>query len=1006
MEEKKRRGRPPKNPDAAKESAASSVPAKAKTPAMQSVVEPAVAGAATAMPTANRKISTEYRFRLSRSTDGVFMSLVDRKGNPTRPEYRRCSGPERAVLREFAEAQRRSAAQLVWRELPAYDDDAAVFNPEPGLVDLAGSARMLVDHELRPLRYNPALVVPSLQLKSNDGSVQVVPVVALPEKPGLPAEGAPGGNTSEIRYAVSSRHVVAGAELFCVPEMGSFWLDATAIKGMVSLADLPVYLAMVLSKFIYFRLSYPGYTILQQRPREAGMALVFKEIDPYGYLHVRPVSFVPGYPPGFFEDQDITTVVELDDEARTLSLAEIVFPVDPADAFGSVLAGWDRGYRKRVFEEAGRFVLPPDFAEAFLSASLVSILTRFTLFQSEKLARYKLHPVKPRLKLALSSGIDFLEGSATVELGDASMPYGRFIAEYRSQGFIALNDGNRAFPLAQDVDRLERLVRKVKGEDDAVALSFFDVPALARSGIVEASGEVWKTAESFYTAYNDIGAATEKDSIQNGQLRPYQQYGIHWLRYLAQHGMGGCLADEMGLGKTIQVIALLRSVYAGGTCGTGGNKQDGKQDKKRAVKAGKDRRDSKEPKVPPSLIIVPKSLIHNWRAELDRFAPELSYILHYGSERDISAIKSGTADIVLSSYATARNDIEDLLAIPFNYLVLDESQNIKNIATKTAAAILAIQAQHRLALSGTPVENNLGELYSLFSFLMPGFFDTQAQFMRRYMTPIQEKGDDEALHDLRARIYPFILRRLKQDVLPELPPKTEQTVLVELDPAHLAAYHRRRVELLRRVEQTIATEGIHKSSFVILQAFTELRRLASIPEADGEYAAVSAKREYLRETIGKLSAGGHKCLVFANYLAAVDYISQDCYDQGLANLVMTGATSDRQSLVERFQTDAGIKAFIMTLKTGGVGLNLTAADYVFIFDPWWNRAAESQAIDRTHRIGQGNPVFCYRIIAKDTIEEKILELQERKAGLVSAVLSADTEVFKTMDADDIAYLMG
>ena len=952
---------------------------------------------------AGRKSSTEYRFRLTRCANGMFMGLVDRKGKPAIPEYRRCSGPERAVLREFAEAQRRFAARLEWDELPSHDDDAAVFNPEAALLDLAGSARMLVDAGLRPLRYNPVPVMPTLQLTCTNGSVQVRPVVALPEKSGLPAGVAPGGNVAEIRYALSSRHVVAGNGVFCVPEMGSFWLDATAIQGVVGLADLPVYLAMVLSKFIYFRVDYPGYTIQRQRPREAGMALVFKEIDAYGYLHVRPVSFVPGYPPGFFEDQDITTVVELDDEARTLSLAEIVFPVDPGDAFGAVLSGWDRGFRKRVFEEAGRFVLPPDFAQDFLSASMLTILNRFTLFQSEKLARYKLHPVKPRLKLSLSSGVDFLEGSATVEFGDASMPYGRFIAEYRSQGFIALTDGNRAFPLAQDVNRLERLVRKVKGEDDAVALSFFDVPALARSGIVEATGEVWQKAEGFYTAYNDIAVATEKDSIQNGQLRPYQQYGIHWLRYLARHGMGGCLADEMGLGKTIQVIALLRSIYAGEK----GGKQTSKQGSKLPGKqSGKGSKDAPVSPLLPSLIIVPKSLIHNWRAELDRFAPELSYMLHYGSERDTAAIKSGTADLVLSSYATARNDIEDLLSIPFNYLVLDESQNIKNIATKTASAILAIKARHRLALSGTPVENNLGELYSLFSFLMPGFFDTQGQFMKRYMSPIQENSDDEALHDLRARIYPFILRRLKQDVLPELPPKTEQTVLVELDPAHLAAYHRRRVELLRRVEQTIAAEGIHKSSFVILQAFTELRRLASIPEADGEYAAVSAKREYLRETIGKLSAGGHKCLVFANYLAAVDYISQDCHDQGLENLVMTGATSDRQSLVERFQTDAGIKAFIMTLKTGGVGLNLTAADYVFIFDPWWNRAAESQAIDRTHRIGQGNPVFCYRIIAKDTIEEKILELQERKAGLVSAVLSADTEVFKTIDADDIAYLMG
>ncbi|MDR2495357.1 MAG: hypothetical protein LBD24_09075, partial [Spirochaetaceae bacterium] len=274
----------------------------------------------------------------------------------------------------------------------------------------------------------------------------------------------------------------------------------------------------------------------------------------------------------------------------------------------------------------------------------------------------------------------------------------------------------------------------------------------------------------------------------------------------------------------------------------------------------------------------------------------------------------------------------------------------------------------------------------------------------RFLTPIQENNDNAALEDLRARIYPFILRRLKRDVLTELPAKTEETVSIALEEAHHRLYHTRREAYKRLISGILHTEGYGKGAFVILKALSELRRLASVPERNGE--GVSAKRRYLTERVREIAAGGHKCLIFTNFLAAVDLISRDLEDCGIAHLVMTGAVSNRAALTRRFQTDPEVKAFVMTLKTGGTGLNLTAADYVFIFDPWWNGAAEQQAVDRIHRIGQENPVFCYRLIAKDTIEERMTELQQRKSALSGALLQNDAETFKSLTPEDLMFLVG
>jgi len=380
--------------------------------------------------------------------------------------------------------------------------------------------------------------------------------------------------------------------------------------------------------------------------------------------------------------------------------------------------------------------------------------------------------------------------------------------------------------------------------------------------------------------------------------------------------------------------------------------------------------------------------------------------VHYGIGRDSAAVKKLKNTVILSSYATIRNDIEELLGIDFAYAVLDEAQNVKNLETRTSAAVRMIKARHRVAMSGTPVENSLADLYSLFKFLNPSLFGTETEFMSRYLRPIQDGQDESALKDLKLRLYPFMLRRVKKDVLADLPAKTEQTALIELSPEHLSLYRQRSAELKARISGAIEAQGIQKSSFLILQALGELRRFAGMPGEDDGLSGTSAKREYIRDMISSVVAEGHKCLIFTNFLDSVELVSDDLSSAGIRNLVMTGATVNRQSLVQEFQTDPSIGAFIMTLKTGGVGLNLTAADYVFILDPWWNRAAEDQAIDRTHRIGQTNPVFCYRLIAKDTIEEKILELQKRKAGIAEALLSSDSGSVRLLSEDDIEYLLG
>ena len=399
---------------------------------------------------------------------------------------------------------------------------------------------------------------------------------------------------------------------------------------------------------------------------------------------------------------------------------------------------------------------------------------------------------------------------------------------------------------------------------------------------------------------------------------------------------------------------------------------------------------------------MPRSLLFNWSRELETFAPHLSFAIHHGVGRDWK--KNKKSQLILTTYGTLRSDIKVIQPEKFHTVVLDESQAIKNDQTQTTKAVHLLQAEFRLALSGTPVENNLGELFNLFRFLNPAMFPQRADFDRSYTQPIQSSGDPEAAHELRRKVYPFLLRRLKKEVLKDLPDKVEQVLFVDMNEQQKKHYEKRRRFYQEIVRGEMKKSGLAKSQFVIFEALSELRQIASVPEAKTDGQIPSAKQDRLREALEESISNGHKALVFSNFLAGVDQVSEYLGSHDIPHLRMTGATTDRARLVEQFQKDSRIKVFVMTLKTGGLGLNLTAADTIYILDPWWNTAAESQAVDRAHRIGKKQTVFTYRLIARNTIEEKILELQKRKQNLVDQVVASDQSAFKNLSEDDIEHL--
>jgi superfamily II DNA or RNA helicase len=582
------------------------------------------------------------------------------------------------------------------------------------------------------------------------------------------------------------------------------------------------------------------------------------------------------------------------------------------------------------------------------------------------------------MRLEVSSGIDWFDLHGSVDFGDGrSAPFPQLLAAVaRGEDVVVLDDGSVGLLPEEWLRKYATIAGFGTAEGDAIRFersqaALLDALLAAQPAITYDDSFARLRAE--LRTFGGIHGVDPPPSF-HGTLREYQRDALGWFAFLERFRFGGCLADDMGLGKTVMVLALLDA-------------------RRHARPRGEHT---------PSIVVVPRSLIFNWRDEAARFAPRLKVVDYTGTLRDPAEIRR--ADVVLTTYGTLRRDVASLHAIEFDYAILDEAQAIKNAATASAKAARLLRARHRLALSGTPIENHLGELWSLFEFLNPGLLGSAKAFQRASSA---RSRDDDTVEWLSRALRPFILRRTKEQVAPELPGRTEQTLQCELEPAQRRHYDELRKHYRETLLARVARDGVNRSKMQILEALLRLRQAACHSALIDPARAhePSAKFEVLIPRVLEVIAEGHKALIFSQFTSFLALLRPRLEALGVTYEYLDGRTRDRAARVERFQSDPACPVFLISLKAGGLGLNLTAAEYVFLLDPWWNPAVEAQAIDRAHRIGQSRHVFAYRLLARDTVEEKVAALQQTKRDLADAILSADSGLVRGLRAEDLEMLL-
>ncbi|WP_300331399.1 DEAD/DEAH box helicase [Fusobacterium sp.] len=738
--------------------------------------------------------------------------------------------------------------------------------------------------------------------------------------------------------------------------------------------NIEAYLSLANHYIKDLEIDYLDYEIEEKYEIEGVPQLSIEKISKDNSLFLKVETFFSNISDTFIRENELEKFIVVNNLEKKLFICDVNYKVFEmaVDEIVKLLIKHQRNFSIRsgyYLDENNLLIIQEEIAKEFITKDLFQLATKYRIVGSDKLKKYNIRFIKPKLVGRLTTSIDFLEGNLEVEIGDEKFSIIDLLAKLKKDSYIVLGDGTNAIINKKYIEKLERVFENSNSE--SVKISFFDLPIieeLINEKIFE-DGE--NPQRNFFEGINNISIDKNLPKI-NATLREYQKYGYHWISYLLENNLGACLADDMGLGKTLQAIAVITNLH-----------------KKKLSKK--------------TLIVMPKSLIFNWESEIHKFSPSLKVGIYYGTNREMATFKD--YEVILTTYGTIRNDIEELKDIKLDFVILDESQNIKNIYSQANKAIMLLNTRYRLALSGTPIENNLLELYSLFRFLNPTMLGTIENFNRYYMLPIQKDNDKNAMEELKKRIYPFILRRVKKEVLKDLPEKIEKTLFIEMNKEQKKYYEERRAYYYNLVHLNIKTNGINKSQFSILQALNELRQIASCPENKNPLLYSNKKIAVIENAIEAVK-NNHKVLIFANYLSSIDSICRELDERGIKYLSMTGDTKDRHSLVDKFQNDSSYKVFVMTLKTGGVGLNLTAADTIFIYDPWWNKTVENQAIDRAYRLGQDNTVFAYKMILKDTIEEKILTLQKAKSLLIENLISDEGANFKFLSEDDIEFILG
>ncbi|HXS56597.1 MAG TPA: DEAD/DEAH box helicase [Hanamia sp.] len=602
------------------------------------------------------------------------------------------------------------------------------------------------------------------------------------------------------------------------------------------------------------------------------------------------------------------------------------------------------------------------------------------VFGFEALKNFRFNTAKPSTQIHLSSGMDWFDAKVELTFGEQRIG----IAEIQKaltnkQSFVQLNDGTLGILPEEWIKKYALLFKVGEGKNNQLRLSKFHLSVIddlyENRDETELSFELDQKYERL-RAFKSIPEVQIPDELL-GRLRPYQLSGFHWLNYLNTVGWGGILADDMGLGKTVQALSML-SHY---------NKEEG------GLKA---------------LVVCPTTLIYNWENEIRKFTPSLTWRIHHGNVRAKTKEELEGANIIITTYGTLRSDIQLLLKINFDYAVLDESQAIKNPSSKVTKAASLLKAKNKVCMSGTPLQNNTFDVFAQMNFLNPGLLGTMEFFRNEFSTPIDKFGEQEQKDHLKKLLYPFILRRTKEQVAKDLPEKTETILFCEMENAQRNVYEAYRNSYREKIMGTIDEQGVGKSQLTILQGLMKLRQICDSPailNEDEKYPNNSIKLDELTREITE-NIGEHKALIFSQFLGMLSLIREKLKENNIEFEYFDGSTpaADREKAIQNFQNNENCRVFLISLKAGGVGLNLTAADYVYIVDPWWNPAVEQQAIDRTHRIGQTKNIFAYRMICKDTIEDKILQLQDRKRILAKELISDDQTFVKGLTKEDVEYL--
>ncbi len=602
------------------------------------------------------------------------------------------------------------------------------------------------------------------------------------------------------------------------------------------------------------------------------------------------------------------------------------------------------------------------------------------VYGTQDLKHFKYNTNSPKVRIGASSGIDWFDLQISVEWGDLSVPLRELRqAILNKQTSILLDDGSLGMIPEEWLKQYTLLLRMGTEENGSLKVSKMHFSLLDELAEQLDNNDVLAEIEEKKKRLVQVGKVkTTKPSKEiKATLRPYQLAGFQWMQTLNSIGWGGCLADDMGLGKTLQTITFLQYL-------------------------------KEKNKGSTQLVICPTSLIFNWENEIKKFCPSLKYHTYYGTQRSFDNEHFENFDVILTSYGVLRLDLKHLTRFKWDYVILDESQAIKNPKAQITKAVQLLPCNNRLILSGTPVQNNTGDLYAQFNFVNPGLLGNWEFFKREFANDIDKSGDKEKMLQLRKLIYPFLLRRTKEQVAKDLPDKTEMTIWCNMSTGQRKVYDEYKNYYRHKLLEKIDEEGLGKAGIYVLEGLLKLRQICDHPALvkDKEIKSVASVKgeELLREI--QENTGDHKLLIFSQFTEMLKLIEQDLKNNDIRYCYLDGSTPTpaRQKQVEEFQTNPAVKIFLISLKAGGVGLNLTAADYVYLVDPWWNPAAEQQAIDRTHRIGQTKKIFAYKMICKDTIEEKILNLQEKKKNLSGDLVSEDAAFVKKLTRDDIEFL--